>query len=272
MNSVSIFEKGWLDLVFEGKNKEYGAYRLRQETSRTTLTALFLGVLLLASAIAIPVTINNLREKTTLPVFDAPPIVVELSNINPPLPDQPRKTTLPAVEKPTTDKPEQKQLSNPEIVKPSQADQDIAKNKDNHDVVPAPGPEGNTSPTATTGTVSGTGTATIPASGNSEGKIVTTNVLDKLPEFPGGMERFYAYVGRNFKQLEIEEDQVKVYVTFVIEPDGSMTGIRVARDPGYGVAAEAIRVLKSLKTKWSPGMINGQPVRTAYTMPITVKL
>lgn len=59
---------------------------------------------------------------------------------------------------------------------------------------------------------------------------------------------------------------------FVIERDGSMTDIQVKRDPGHGLGKEAIRVLKSLKTKWSPGMIDGKAVRTAYNLPITVQM
>jgi protein TonB len=58
----------------------------------------------------------------------------------------------------------------------------------------------------------------------------------------------------------------------VIEENGTMSNIKVVRDPGYGLGNEAIRVLKSLKTKWSPGMIAGQAVRTFYNLPIKVTL
>jgi protein TonB len=51
-----------------------------------------------------------------------------------------------------------------------------------------------------------------------------------------------------------------------------MTDIKVLKDPGYGLGREAIRVLKSLKTKWSPGMIGSKPVRTSYNLPITVQM
>jgi protein TonB len=50
-----------------------------------------------------------------------------------------------------------------------------------------------------------------------------------------------------------------------------MTDIRVPRNPGFGLDKEAIRVLKSLKTKWSPGILNGKPVRTTYNLPIVVE-
>jgi protein TonB len=109
----------------------------------------------------------------------------------------------------------------------------------------------------------------------SDGKIndpVNTAVLDKMPEFPGGMAKFYTYVGNNFQRPELDvEKTLKVYISFVIERDGSITDIKVFNDPGYGLGKEAIRVLKSIKTKWAPGILNGKTVRTAYNLPITIK-
>ena len=80
-------------------------------------------------------------------------------------------------------------------------------------------------------------------------------------------------MGNNFEKPEIEDiATLRVYVSFVIEKDGSMTDIKVSRDPGYGLGREAIRVLKSLRTKWSPGIIDSKPVRTAYSLPIVLEM
>ena len=99
-----------------------------------------------------------------------------------------------------------------------------------------------------------------------------TRVLDKQPSFPGGMNKFYSYIAQNFKTPETEiSKEVKVYVSFVIEKDGTMTDIKVPRNPGFGLDKEAIRVLTQLKIKWSPGILNGKPVRTSYNLPIVVK-
>lgn len=274
MNSVNIFGKSWLDLVFEGKNKSYGAYQLRRENSRTTLLALLFALLLLTAAASIPVLYNYFTgEKPDITVPGIIDTVITVSTYNPEQP-KPKTAVLPAVKKPVTDVKEKAQLVDPEVVKPSEANQNIATNKDNTPVA-----QNTNTGTAITGenptpgkTVT-TGTATevpaIPA-----GPVMTTS-LDKLPEFPGGIEKFYNYVGRNFEKPEIDginaAESIRVFVTFVIEKDGGMTDIRVIRDPGYGVGNEAIRVLKSLKTKWKPGMIGGQPVRTVYSLPITVK-
>jgi protein TonB len=103
--------------------------------------------------------------------------------------------------------------------------------------------------------------------------VVTAAVLDKLPEFPGGISNFYTYIGKTFETPEINgEKNIRIYISFVVEKDGRMSNIQVKNNPGYGLAKEAIRVLKSLRTKWTPGMIGSKPVRTSYNLPITVQL
>ena len=65
--------------------------------------------------------------------------------------------------------------------------------------------------------------------------------------------------------------QGKVFITFIIEKDGSFSNLRVLRDPGYGCGTEALRVMK-LSPKWNPGIQNGHKVRVQYTMPINFTL
>ncbi|WP_428231233.1 energy transducer TonB [Flavobacterium sp.] len=272
MSKSSIYETSWTNLVFENKNKEYGAYQLRQENSKTTLSALFMGLLLLAALGSVSMLINKFRiadPVETLPA-DPGPIVVTPYEMQPVVPKTheavaPPQQSAPAAPSIGT------QLSHPVVAPVAQATPDfIAPNTDNAPVVD--------------NTNSGTGTSTnvLPSTGGgggepapSTGNIndpVNTAILDKLPEFPGGMAKFYTYVGNNFNRPEIDaEKTLKVYVSFVIERDGSITDIMVKNDPGYGIGKEAIRVLKSLKTKWIPGVLNGKAVRTAYNLPITIK-
>ena len=97
--------------------------------------------------------------------------------------------------------------------------------------------------------------------------------MDKQPSFPNGIDKFYSYVGSNFNKPELDDEKtVTVKVSFIVEKDGAMSNIKVLEDPGYGLGAEAIRVLKSLKTKWIPGILNGEPMRTAYNLPISIRL
>ncbi|TPG40207.1 energy transducer TonB [Flavobacterium pectinovorum] len=269
MSKSNIYETTWTDLVFENKNKEYGAYQLRQENSKTTITALFAGLLLLASLGTASMLINKLGGGTVIETPTAPDIPIHPTKVDihphvvePPKPIAPPQQTAPA--------PEVVQLTHPVVAAAPEAAPEIATNKQNGPAID----------NATPG--SGTPSNNVLPGGNGPEIIVTPSVnpevpvivaaLDKLPEFPGGINKFYTFVGNNFNRPELDaEKTLKVYVSFVIERDGSMTDIEVKRDPGYGMGKEAIRVLKSLKTKWSPGMLNGKAVRTAYNLPITIK-
>jgi protein TonB len=273
MSKLSIYETSWIDLVFQYRNKEYGAYQLRQESTKTSLFAFFMGLLLLASALSIPLVINHFYPDKSLaiptPEFTTPVQLIEIA------PNEIKKidnAVLPEVKTANTAVPiESNQLVNPVIVQASQASPEIIKNTQNTSTAI----EINYGPAIVginASSAAGTGTENSNAV-DPENAIVASVALDKLPEFPGGINKFYSYVGNNFEKPEIEGvNVIRVYVSFVIEKDGAMTDIQVKNDPGYGLGKEAIRVLKSLRTKWSPGMIGSKPVRTAYNLPIMVKM
>ncbi|RZK05535.1 MAG: hypothetical protein EOO46_15820, partial [Flavobacterium sp.] len=191
-------------------------------------------------------------------------IPIELSNIvTPPSKKEPEKTNaLPPAKKEEPKKEINKEnLVDPTVVDKDKAKTDIATNKEAETNPNQGSPEGTATGNEGTGTEGGVeggkGTASGGGDGIEEPKgpyIEAT--LDVRPSFPGGIDNFYKYVAKNFKTPEMDaEKAVKVYVSFVIEKDGSMTDIRVPRNPGYGLDKEAIRVLKSLKIRWSPGMI-----------------
>jgi protein TonB len=272
MSKSSIYEASWTNLVFENKNKEYGAYQLRQENSKTTVTALFMGLLLLAALGSVSMLINKFG--TADPVETEPVIYEPLTPVNiTPIPVEPvtPKPIAPPQQSTTAAASTSTQLSHPVVAPVDQATQAvIATNRENTPVVDnanaGAGTSVNVLPT------SGSGDTVVPEPIDNGSGIVNTNVLDKLPEFPGGMAKFYTYVGNNFNRPELDAERtLKVYVSFVIEKDGSITDIMVKNDPGYGLGKEAVRVLKSLKTKWIPGVLNGKAVRTAYNLPITIK-
>lgn len=99
-------------------------------------------------------------------------------------------------------------------------------------------------------------------------------VVEEDPEFPGGMEALYRYLASNIKYPENakkERIQGKVYVSFVIEKDGSVSNIKVLRDIGGGCGEEAVRVVKQMP-KWKPGRQRGKRVRTQYNLPINFNL
>lgn len=270
MSNLSIYEKKWLDLVFEGRNQSYGAYQLRLQNPRTTIISLIIGALLFGAALGALVLAKSSPQIEANAVFD-PNFIIELHEFKPPIQPKVEKEILPASSK-KKDDTEEKRLINPKVVRSDESPVDVMKNVDA--VKPIE--------TTTDGDMgqgqtikSGNAINSIPTEG-SENEAVITATLDKLPEFPGGITKFLTYVGNNFREPDLSNSglapskAISVIVSFVIEKDGSMTDIKVLRDPGFRLGDEAIRVLKSQKTKWKPGIKNGKPVRTLYTLPISI--
>lgn len=99
-------------------------------------------------------------------------------------------------------------------------------------------------------------------------------VVETEPEFPGGMDSLYAFLARNIVYPKLARDNRitgKVYITFTVETDGSITNIKVLRDIGGGCGAEAVRVVKMMP-KWIPGKQRGKPVRVQFNLPISFNL
>lgn len=99
-------------------------------------------------------------------------------------------------------------------------------------------------------------------------------VVENDPEFPGGLEALMKYLQQNIKYPQLAREnniQGRVYVTFVVERDGSVTGVRVMRDIGGGCGQEAVRVVKAMP-KWTPGKQRGKAVRVQYNLPVNFSL
>ncbi|RTY82752.1 regulatory sensor-transducer, BlaR1/MecR1 family protein [Flavobacterium sp. ZB4P23] len=102
-----------------------------------------------------------------------------------------------------------------------------------------------------------------------ENEVYNTAGITEKPDFPGGISEFYKFVGNNFKTPTQPNLKGKIYITFIVEKDGSLSDIKNIRDIGFGTGEEAIRVLK-ICPKWIPGKMNGVPVRVMYSLPITL--
>jgi protein TonB len=105
-----------------------------------------------------------------------------------------------------------------------------------------------------------------------EQKIFT--IVENDPEFPGGMDALYKYLAENIKYPQLARDNGitgKVFVTFVVERDGSIANVKLLRDIGGGCGAEAIRVVKSMP-KWNPGKQRGKAVRVQFNLPVNFTL
>ncbi|WP_396157569.1 energy transducer TonB [Flavobacterium sp.] len=276
MSNVSIYEKNWTDLVFEDKNKAYGAYQLRQENPRTSLLAFIIGIVFIFSLIGFWLLLSSFGEKPAVLSFENEETIITLSDFNLPKNEEPEKekAIAPLKKEETKKDIEKKDLKNVTLVKPED-NLDVIKTNKELKENPSDTNANATSTTGLTLTTSGstTGTSTISNNnGRDENKTITTNLLDRLPEYPGGIKKFYEYVGNSIEKSEIENSSssVSVIMAFVIEKDGSMTDIRVLRSSDKALEKEAIRVLRAIKIKWSPGYLDGEKVRTLYTLPIKV--
>lgn len=98
--------------------------------------------------------------------------------------------------------------------------------------------------------------------------------VEQPAEFVGGADLLQAYLKENIvypQKARENKIEGKVYVSFIVEKDGSLSNIKVLRDIGYGCGEEAVRVMKNM-TKWKPGRQKGKPVRMQYVQPITFQL
>lgn len=99
-------------------------------------------------------------------------------------------------------------------------------------------------------------------------------VVQEMPEFPGGEAAMYGFIGKNIKYPKIAKEtgvSGRVWVTFVVEKNGSVSRIKVLRGIGAGCDEEAMRVIKAMP-KWKPGMQMGKAVRVQYQIPIKFTL
>jgi protein TonB len=269
ISKFDLYKSEWLELVFEDRNKAYGAYYLRQHYAGNMLRAMgitFLSLFLLLGVYFL------FRSKPVLTAHHDSLTVVTLSNpkiIKPNL-VMPKKPVAPITHTKSLT-PVKTQQFVPYVVKP---DPDVVKS-----------PPVNTQLNGNIGqaTLNGTGdpgislpddnTGTAPKSAGDE-TIHTTSGLEVMPEPVGGASAWAKFLNKNLRfPAEAQDAQVsgRVILSFVIEKDGHLSNIVLEQPAGHGFDEEALRVLKLAKA-WKPGMQNGQPVRVKYSIPINFQL
>jgi len=260
---LDILKNQWLDIVFEGRNKVYGAYELRKSNRKTTIKALIIGAIFFSIALAAPLIIDLLPQGAEddmdrdikITAIKLPPKKKEEPKLNiPPPPPPPPKVDQVKFVKPVVAKAEEVTEEPPKIVEMKEKKIGAETIKGDPDAVLTVAPVGP-GPTKIV---------------EEDNQIYNTAGIEVKPEFPGGMAKFYKYVGDNYRAPDEDGLKGKIYVTFVVEKDGSLTDIKVLRDIGYGTGKEAIRVLDR-SPRWNPGVQNGKPVRVLYSLPITIQ-
>lgn len=258
---LDLLNNHWLEIVFEGRNKRYGAYDLRKSITKSTTRAFIIGTIVFAILVSIPTImrmIPDAQEETTL---DQKITAVKM----PPKKEKPKENLPPPP--PPPPKVDQVKFVKPVVAKADEVVEEIAVVKDLKDKnIGKETIKGDPDAELTVEPV-GTGVAAVVEEDNT---VYNTAGIEVKPDFPGGMDKFNQFVAKNYQTPEEEGLKGKVYVTFVVEKDGSLTDIKVLRDIGYGTGKEAIRVLNKCP-KWTPGEQNGKKVRCTFSLPISIQ-
>ncbi|MBQ6062675.1 MAG: energy transducer TonB [Prevotella sp.] len=279
MAKIDLYDPKWVDMVFDGKNQEYGAYQLRKGTSKRNITALLILLIaagLIGGALAYKVHLQKLdeerqaymeqlelsklqeqakKEKKEEPVIKAkiePKKIVEQVR-------ETQKFTAPEIKK--------DELVNEENQVKDQADLDEKV------AVGTKDQEGTKDRTD----VAIRNDIAVNTNESEEKKEVANKVFDvveQMPSFPGGNEALMKFLSDNVKYPVVAQEngvQGRVVVSFVVEKDGSITDVKIVRSVDPSLDKEAARVVKSMP-HWIPGRQNGAAVRVKYNVPVSFRL
>ncbi len=248
------------DIVFEERNREYGAYDLRKYYSKRALTSLGISMAMLFLVLAIPYIVKLMTpSEDSKAKHRAKDVVTELG------PPPPLEKELPPPPKLNIPKQvEQVRFVPPKVVIKPVDEPELPKNTD----PPKPPPPPDATPGPDT-TVYAPPSNPIPPP-----KPQVYTYVEQMPTFPGGEDKLMEYLGNNLKYPSMAREtniQGKVFITFVVNDDGRISDVKVLRGIGAGCDEEAKRVVMSMPA-WKPGKQNGRSVPVQFNLPIQFKL
>lgn len=294
MNSkLNIYRKEWLDVIFAGRNKMYGAYELRNLSDKATNVGLGIVVSFAVLLIAGSYAYNKYFKQTV------PPVIYTVQDIGPDMLEEIQKKVE-----------EKEEVPEEPVMMKEKAPQQVAQDVSKFDLVRMPdikvakanqvteelvsqdelkNPNTMTSritlkasPSGTyiargefgsskrDGDITGSKDGSLSGGGTDDNSNSTFTSVEIMPTPVGGLPAFMKWIAENynFPQQALDKGVSGVIeVSFVVEKDGSLTDIAVKRDMKFGTGDAAINLLKKAK-KWKPGVQNGLKVRVAYTLPI----
>ena len=244
------------DMVFKGRNREYGAYVLRKKYKKYMTISMLIALVILIGGVAYPVIASYISKNKIIKEDKS----VETEILNAPKEDLPPPPPPPP---PPEAMAEKVKFTVPKVVEDTVESglvtQDDLSTKGNTEAPPDEEIK-----------IEEVKEQVIQQEAPKE--IFT--VVEEQPGYPGGDEARIKFLQENIKYPEEAKElgvQGKVFVTFVVEVDGSITDVRVLRGIGAGCDEEAIRVVKSMP-RWVPGKQRGQPVRVQFNLPIKFTL
>ncbi len=275
MSKIDLVSHDWADIVFEGRNQKYGGYVLRKNTSKRNVAAILLviaaGVLTyLGLTIARTIEANRQVENTQ---------AIELSALNE------KKKEAKKIEKEVVKVEPEKVIEKvkssvkftPPVIKKDEEVKednqlDLEKVEKTNVTIGAFDVQGNDEVGGEVLKAKEEIAQPEPPKHEEENKVF--DVVEQMPSFPGGQAALMQWLNSNMKYPTIAAEngvQGRVIVQFVVEKDGSVTDVHVAKSVDPSLDKEASRVVKAMP-KWIPGKQNGSAVRVKYTVPVTFKL
>lgn len=261
------------DIIFANRNKAYGAYELRKLYPKMLTRALIIGGSVFLLAMAAPALISLIPSSqeelsmTEVDLMKLPPPPIDPNEPPPPPPppvELPKVNTvqfLPPEVKKDEEVPEEAPPPTVEELKEAVAAEKTQEGDPNaEEVIVAP-------------------EETAPVKEEAKAVEVVAEeqvfqVVEQQPEFPGGAGALMSYLGKNIKYPAAASRanvSGKVFLTFVVNTDGSIQNVDVLKGLGFGCDEEARRVIQGMP-KWKPGKQSGRSVRVKYNLPVSFVL
>lgn len=278
---VDLSSKEWRDLVFEGKNKEFGAYELRKNSDSRHNKAMIVVVIFLALVFLIPLLINTVLPKAEERPEDlTEQAMVNLDNAT----DEPEEEPEEELERYEEPEPEvlpEEVLNTVKVTELAIVEDDKVKAED--EIKTQDELAETTTAFGQSDFDQGTDDRNVVREHKDEivveekteveeNKVFTA--VEQMPQFPGGEAELMKYISKNLKYPPVAMEnniQGRVVVQFVVTKTGKIGEVKVVRGKDPDLDKEAVRVVKSLPD-FIPGKMNGQTVNVWYTLPITFKL
>lgn len=268
MKPDMILQSDMLDILFEGRNKDYGAYDLRKDYNRRLMKSLYAMLLLVSLFAGGYYWAGKMGKEAVLPPLLSEKTDIVLKMVDPPKPEEPKllqelpkkvatiKNVVPVIV------PDKEQADPP----PPVAELEKETAAIGTETTPGEAPTGPVSPPADTEPA---GSGTAPAAPPVEEERVLP-VAEKMPEFPGGQDALRRFLGRHLRVPEeaLEPGQrVKLPVRFVVSKDGQLSGVEFMATADEAFKKEILRVVAKMP-RWIPGSQGGKAVSVYCMIPI----
>ncbi len=281
MAKIDLYDPKWVDMVFAGKNKEYGAYQLRKGTSGRNIKSLL--ILVIAAALVGGFLAWKVIEQKQAEEQQAYMEAMELAKLQQQAKKEEKKKepVKPKIE-PKKEIPvarETQKFTAPVIKKDELVkEENQVKQMDQLDAKVAVGTKDEEGVKDRTVEAVRSDIAVAapppPPAPKPEVSNKVFDVVEEMPSFPGGQAALMSFLSSNIKYPVVAQEngvQGRVIVGFVVERDGSITDVKVMRSVDPSLDREAQRVVRAMP-RWKPGKQNGSAVRVKYTVPVVFRL